>query len=70
MIKRILYKILYYSYIIVYATMFIYLFLYIFILKYISTTYTYLLVLIIGIFLGYVFADTAHRYLKKRNTDI
>jgi predicted PurR-regulated permease PerM len=49
--------------------MLIYLLLYIFILKYISDTYTYLMVLIIGIFLGYVFADTAHRYLKKRDNN-
>ncbi|MDO9154361.1 MAG: hypothetical protein Q7U47_11795 [Paludibacter sp.] len=63
--KKLLYYIFDYSYIIIKSVFFVYLFLYVFILKEKSIYYTYLMTFIVGILLGYIIADKAHRYLKK-----
>ncbi len=66
---RVIYKLYEYSYIIIYGVFLIYLLLYAFWLKDISKYYTYLMIFLSGILLGYIIADKAHRYLKKHYND-
>ncbi len=66
-INKILQWLCYYSYIIVFTIFIIYLLIYAFILKNSSIIYyKYLLIFLSGILLGYIFADCAHRFLKKQ----
>lgn len=62
---KIIYKLYYYSYMIIYVLFFTYSFLYAFLLNGLSKYYTYLLFIFIGLILGYIIADRAHKYLKK-----
>ena len=65
MIKRIIYTLCYYSYVIVYVVFIIYLIMYSVFLREMSIYYTYLMILCSGILLGYIIADKVHLYLKK-----
>lgn len=63
--KIIIYKLAYYSYYIVYGLFIIYLPIYAVFLRALSIYYTYLMIFIGGLFLGYFLSDEVHRYLKR-----
>jgi len=65
MIKKIIYNLCCYSYIIVYVIFIIYLIMYSIFLREMSIYYTYLMIFCSGILLGYIVADKANLYLKK-----
>jgi len=63
--KKIIYKLVYYSYYIVYGLFILYLPIYAVFLRSLSIYYTYLMIFIGGLFLGYFFSDEVHRYLRR-----
>jgi len=65
MIKKIIYNLCCYSYVIVYVIFIIYLIVYSVFFWEMSIYYTYLMIFCSGILLGYIIADKANRYLKK-----
>jgi len=69
--KKLFIKLCYYSYIIVFTLFIAYLLIYAFMLKDSPVVYyKYLLIFFAGILLGYIVADSSHRYLKKSNEKI
>ena len=62
---KIIWATLYYSYYIVWGLFIIYLLFFSMFLKGLSVYYTYVMIFLGGLLLGYYIANTAYRYLKK-----
>jgi hypothetical protein len=63
--KKLIYNLFYYSYHIVYGLFLAYILLYAIFLRSLSIYYTYLMIFIGGLLLGFIFSEEASKYLKK-----